>query len=107
MKRFSEGLHAIGLVSEPVPRIWPSDEAAAESLGIPVQIVRIMGTHRYEPFWPRCEPRPDWWCSTRLVPFKPAQLGWQPRWTEEMLLESIDQEIQDVLEADRVQGTSA
>lgn len=46
MQRFAARLHALGLVAEPKPRTWPSDEAAAESMGIPLQLVRIMGTHR-------------------------------------------------------------
>lgn len=47
MAAFAKHLHAANLVEEPKPRTWPSDEAAAEALGIPVFLVRIMGTHRY------------------------------------------------------------
>lgn len=49
MQRLAERLYALGLVAEPKPHTWPNDEMAAESLGVPLQIVRIMGTHRYTP----------------------------------------------------------
>lgn len=34
------------------------------------------------------------------------KLGWQPKWTQEMFLESIDDEVQDVLELDTAQPSS-
>ncbi|KAH6689627.1 hypothetical protein F5X68DRAFT_254049 [Plectosphaerella plurivora] len=85
MNAFARRLHAAGLVEEAEPGTWTSDEAAAEALGIPVQIVRVMGTH-----------------STHLTPMKPHELGWKPKWNEELLLSDscIDQEIQNVLEED-------
>ncbi|KAH6986376.1 hypothetical protein BKA56DRAFT_670540 [Ilyonectria sp. MPI-CAGE-AT-0026] len=88
MQRFAEQLHALGLVEEPKTQTWPSDEMAAASLGVPPMIARIMGTH--------CTP---------LIPVNAYQVGWQPRWNEKMLLDSVDQEIQDVLEADNVKVT--
>ena len=33
-------LHARGLVEDPKTQIWPSDEAAAEALKVPVQFVQ-------------------------------------------------------------------
>lgn len=46
MQRIAKGLHARGLVMEPEPQIWPSDEMAAEYLGFPPLLVRAMCTHR-------------------------------------------------------------
>lgn len=45
MQRLAQGLYARGLVLEPEPKIWPSDEFAAESLGWPPQYARAMGTN--------------------------------------------------------------
>lgn len=39
--------------------------------------------------------------STNLTPVKTYEIGWKPVSTEEMLLASIGQEVQDVLEEDR------
>ncbi|KPM43739.1 hypothetical protein AK830_g2771 [Neonectria ditissima] len=83
MQRLADRLYALGLVEEPEPHTWPSDELAAQSLGVPLQIVRIMGTH-----------------GTNLVPVNAYKLGWQPQWNEKMLLESVDDEIQAAREAD-------
>jgi len=46
MQRLAEALHARELVNEPKVEVWPSDEAAAKSLGWPLPYVRAMGTSR-------------------------------------------------------------
>ncbi|KAF7557241.1 hypothetical protein G7Z17_g782 [Cylindrodendrum hubeiense] len=89
MQGFAERLHLLGLVAEPKTRTWPSDEMAAESLGVPPFIARVMGTH-----------------STELVPVNAYEVGWRPHWNEKMLLESLGQEIQDVLEVDNIKVAS-
>ena len=46
LDRIAKDLHARGLVDEPKPRIWPSDDIAAEYLGFPRALVRAMNTNR-------------------------------------------------------------
>ena len=38
----AEALHAKGLVNEPKAVPWPSDEAAAEAIGMPVQFIQLL-----------------------------------------------------------------
>lgn len=47
MQQIAEHLYDLGLVTEPTTYLWPSDEAAGASLGLPPQIAHLMGTHRY------------------------------------------------------------
>ncbi|KAK7409299.1 hypothetical protein QQX98_008539 [Neonectria punicea] len=110
MQRLAERMHALGLVTETNPRTWPSDEMAAESLGVPLQIVRIMGTHKYRSTFltgvdvPNGEWRTNERRSTELVPVNAYRLGWQPRWSETMLLDSVDDEIRSVQETDKAKA---
>ncbi len=46
MDRLAEGLYKRGLVVDPNPQIWPSDDMAAEYLGFPRPYIRAMGTSR-------------------------------------------------------------
>ncbi|OAQ65933.1 nad dependent epimerase dehydratase family protein [Pochonia chlamydosporia 170] len=83
MQQIAERLYDLGLVTEPTTYLWPSDETAGASLGLPPQIAHLMGTH-----------------STELVPVKPYELGWKPQWTEEKLFLNLGQEIRDIMELD-------
>ena len=47
MQGLADRLYARGLIEEAQPQEWVSDEAAAASIGAPVPIVRVMGTHKY------------------------------------------------------------
>ena len=40
LNHLAEALHSRGLVTDTKTQIWPSDEAAAEALGVPVQFVQ-------------------------------------------------------------------
>ncbi|OKL63856.1 hypothetical protein UA08_01113 [Talaromyces atroroseus] len=88
MQRLAECLHARGLVRKPRAETWPSDEVAADYLGFPRLYVRAMGTS-----------------SGDLVPVNAYQLGWQPEWDEKRFIESVDDEVQAVLELDTVKST--
>ncbi|KAI1459922.1 NAD(P)-binding protein [Annulohypoxylon moriforme] len=88
MQRLADGLYARGLVTEPKVQVWPSYNVAAEQLGFPRQYVRAIGTS-----------------SGDIVPVKGKQLGWKPQWTQQMFLESMDDEIRDVLELDTIKPT--
>jgi hypothetical protein len=46
LDRIAESLYARGLVTEPKSRIWPSDEMAAEYLGLPPLYLRAMCTSK-------------------------------------------------------------
>ncbi|KAI0428422.1 hypothetical protein F5Y09DRAFT_288621 [Xylaria sp. FL1042] len=80
----ASALHARGLVTEPTAKIWPSDDMAAEALELPRQYVRLMHTARvtidYENGYP---------------------LGWQPKWNQQRLLASMDEEIAATLRHDK------
>ena len=101
----AKSLHARGLVDSPVAQIWASDQMAAEHLGFPVQHVRAMGTAEYIfHFSIQCQLADDQYRGA-LVSVNPFRLGWQPKWDEKKLLESIDDEVQAVLELDTVETT--
>ncbi|KAI9704644.1 MAG: hypothetical protein M1820_005392 [Bogoriella megaspora] len=85
MQRLAEALHARGLVAEPEVDVWPSDDVAAEYLEFPRPFVRAMGTS-----------------SGEFVPVNAYELGWRPKWDEKRFMESLDDEIQAVLELDTV-----
>lgn len=42
MDRLAANLHARGLVATEYAKIWPSDEMAAESVGVPVKFAHSM-----------------------------------------------------------------
>ncbi|KAI0837093.1 NAD(P)-binding protein [Hypoxylon sp. FL0890] len=88
MQRLADALYARGLVAEPKVQVWPSYEMAAEYLGCPRQHIRAIGTS-----------------SGQLVPVNAYRVGWQPKWDQERFLESMDDEIQAVLELDTVKPT--
>ncbi|KAL9071885.1 MAG: hypothetical protein Q9157_005311 [Trypethelium eluteriae] len=88
VERLAKALHARGLVMEPKPEVWPSDDIAAEYLGFPRRYIRAIGTS-----------------SGQLVPVNAYRLGWQPKWDEERFLASLDDEVQAVQELDTVKST--
>lgn len=83
MDLLAKAMHARGLVDSPNAEIWPSYDQAADEYGFPRAFVRAMGA-----------------ASGDIVAEKPFELGWKPQWNEKKFLESIDQEVQDVLELD-------
>ncbi|KAI0881295.1 NAD(P)-binding protein [Annulohypoxylon maeteangense] len=88
MQLLADGLYARGLVKEPKVQVWPSYDEAADQLGLPRLYVRAIGTS-----------------SGDLVPVHPYQLGWKPQWDQKRFLESMDDEIQAVLDLDTVKPT--
>ncbi|KIW09780.1 hypothetical protein PV08_11880 [Exophiala spinifera] len=81
LQHLAEALYKRGLVDEAEVKIWPSDEIAAQALGWPRQFVRAMGTS-----------------SGDIIPVNAFNIGWQPKWTAESFLGSMDEEIKAVLE---------
>ncbi|OTA57508.1 hypothetical protein K449DRAFT_437377 [Hypoxylon sp. EC38] len=88
MQRLANALYARELVAEPKGQVWPSYEMAAEVLGFPHMHIRAIGTS-----------------SGQLVPVNAYRLGWQPKWDKERFLESLDDEVQAVLELDTIKPT--
>ncbi|CAG9939610.1 unnamed protein product [Clonostachys rosea f. rosea IK726] len=88
MERLAQSMHARGLVSEPTAKVWPSWEMAAEHTGFPLVFIKAIGTS-----------------SGDLVAVNGPKLGWQPKWDEKMYLDSIDDEVQAVLDLDTVKMT--
>ncbi|KAH8898668.1 NAD(P)-binding protein [Thozetella sp. PMI_491] len=83
MEKIAQSLYARGLVTEPKAETWPSYEKAAENLGWPSLYIRAMGTS-----------------SGELIPVNGGKIGWQPKWDEKRYLESLDDEVQAVLDLD-------
>ncbi|KAJ5808690.1 hypothetical protein N7474_009959 [Penicillium riverlandense] len=81
LDRLAVAMHARGLVNEPTTKVWPSDEVAAESLGVPIKFAHSM-----------------WNSSPKVVCVNKDKIGWQPTWSRERLVESLDEEIDDFLE---------
>ncbi|KAI1378883.1 NAD(P)-binding protein [Hypoxylon crocopeplum] len=88
MQRLADALYAHELVKEPKVQTWPSDDIAADTLGFPRPFIRGIGVS-----------------SGQLVPVNAYRLGWQPQWDKERFLESMDDEVQAVLELDTVKPT--
>ena len=83
MDLLAKAMHARGLVNQPTAETWPSYEKAADEYGFPRLYMRAMGSS-----------------SGDVVAEKPFELGWEPQWNEQKYLESMDQEVQDVLDLD-------
>ncbi|KAI0911677.1 hypothetical protein F4823DRAFT_281942 [Ustulina deusta] len=81
-------LHNRGLVTEPTAKIWPSEDMAAEALGLPRQFVRLMHTARVTIDYKNRYP-----------------LGWQPRWDQQRFLASMDDEVTATFEHDKGRTT--
>ncbi|TPX18688.1 uncharacterized protein E0L32_002545 [Thyridium curvatum] len=82
----AQQMHRRGLVNEPTPRTWPTYEMAADCLKFPARYVRAMGASTGD-----------------MIAINGPKLGWQPKWDQNRFLESLDQEIQDVLDLDTLQ----
>ncbi|KAI1114327.1 hypothetical protein F5Y14DRAFT_414650 [Nemania sp. NC0429] len=84
----AEALSARGLATEPTAKFWPSDEVAAEALGLPAQYVRLMHiahvTVDYKNRYP---------------------LGWEPKWDNARLLANIDEEVASTIKYDKGRTT--
>ncbi|KAK9358198.1 hypothetical protein V1504DRAFT_487750 [Lipomyces starkeyi] len=81
LDQLAVALNARSPVTDSKTQIWPSDEAAAESLGVPVQFVQ-----------------PLWNSGENIVSENTHRLGWKPVWNQDRFFQNIDDEIQAVLE---------
>ncbi|KAI1190690.1 hypothetical protein F5B17DRAFT_386199 [Nemania serpens] len=81
-------LFARGLVTEPTAKFWPSDKMAAEALGLPAQFVRLMHTAHVTIDYKNRYP-----------------LGWQPKWDNQRLMASMNDEVAATLQFDKGRTT--
>ncbi|KAH7372109.1 hypothetical protein BKA64DRAFT_715117 [Cadophora sp. MPI-SDFR-AT-0126] len=88
MQRVGDALYARGLVTEAKTYTWPSDEMAAEALGLPLLYIRAIETS-----------------SGDMIGLNARRLGWQPKWDQERYLNSMDEEVRGVLELDEMRPT--
>ncbi|CAL5871785.1 uncharacterized protein PFLUO_LOCUS6038 [Penicillium psychrofluorescens] len=81
-------LKARGLITDSKTRIYPNDEAAARTLGVPVPFVR-----------------PLWNSGDNIIAEIPHRIGWRPMWNKERLLQNIGDEIQAVVELGKAKSS--
>ncbi|KAI0021086.1 hypothetical protein F4780DRAFT_739035 [Xylariomycetidae sp. FL0641] len=90
MDSLAAALHARGLVSHPVAKVWPSDEMAAEAYAVPAMYARSI----YTP------------SDANVTAHNAPKLGWEPRYDTQDLLNNMDREIQDYLDMGQVRKSS-
>ncbi|KFA72092.1 hypothetical protein S40288_02263 [Stachybotrys chartarum IBT 40288] len=88
MDGLAKALHARGLVDEPTVKTWPSWDVASEELKFPRPYIKAMGASNGE-----------------LIAENGYKVGWQPKWDEKRFMDSLDDEVQAVLELDTRQTT--
>ncbi|KAF2794396.1 NAD(P)-binding protein [Melanomma pulvis-pyrius CBS 109.77] len=81
LDQMAVSLKSRGLLDSSKTQIWPSDEVAGASLKFPAQYVQAL-----------------WNSGAKAIAENKHKLGWVPAWDEKKFLESMDEEIQDVLE---------
>ncbi|KAI1207062.1 uncharacterized protein F4807DRAFT_463124 [Annulohypoxylon truncatum] len=89
MQRLAGALYARGLCYEARVQVLPRYDEAADELGLPREFIRAIGTS-----------------SGDLVSVNAGQLGWKPQRDQQRFLESMDGEIQAVMELDLAAANS-
>ncbi|KAL2847928.1 hypothetical protein BJX68DRAFT_239074 [Aspergillus pseudodeflectus] len=77
----ARALKSRGLATDAKTQLYSSDQAAADSLGVPEQFVQTL-----------------WNSGDNMVAEIPRTIGWRPAWTKEQFFENIGGEIDAVLE---------
>ncbi|KAJ5893612.1 hypothetical protein N7495_005303 [Penicillium taxi] len=80
-------LKARGLIEDSKTKIYPNDEAAAKSLGVPVQFV------------------PLWNSGDNIIAEIPQKMGWKPTWNNDRFLKNVGDEIDAVLELGKAKSS--
>ncbi|KAG4436916.1 hypothetical protein IFR05_007604 [Cadophora sp. M221] len=88
MKHLSDVMFARGLVKQAATPTWPSDEMAADALGLPLAYIRAMETS-----------------SGEMIAVNGPQLGWHLEWDQDRYLGSMDEEVRAVLEMTTIKAT--
>ncbi|KAJ5587254.1 uncharacterized protein N7459_003019 [Penicillium hispanicum] len=76
------------LATDSKTQIYPNNQAAAESLGVPEKFVQTL-----------------WNSGDNIVAEVPFRIGWKPVWSKERFLENIDDEIDAVLELGKARSS--
>ncbi|KAI9832678.1 MAG: hypothetical protein M1819_004263 [Sarea resinae] len=114
LEHLAVALQARGLVTDPTPQLWPSDEFAAESLGIPLQFVQLMWNSGYvlpppplriERLVPSSKAHLTKYSSDTIVSENPYRLGWKPAWSKDRFLQNVDDEIEAVLQLGKAKSS--
>ncbi|KAF2448470.1 NAD(P)-binding protein [Karstenula rhodostoma CBS 690.94] len=90
-EHLARALHTRGLVASSTPEVWPSVEAAAEGLSVPVKFVEYL--------WNSGDEAPS------VGKGGAHAIGWQPKWSREKFLRNIDDEIDAVLELGKAKSS--
>ncbi|KAK2753263.1 hypothetical protein FQN54_007954 [Arachnomyces sp. PD_36] len=77
-----------GLITDSQVQIYPNNQVAAESLGVPEPFVRVL-----------------WNSGNNLVAQIPFRIGWEPQWSKDRFYENIDDEIDAVLELGKAKSS--
>ncbi|MCJ1385555.1 hypothetical protein MMC17_008678 [Xylographa soralifera] len=88
LDRLAIALHTRNLVTDSKALFWPNDEAAAESLGVPVRFVQVL-----------------WNSGENIISENTYRLGWKPVWNKDRFLQNIDEEIQAVLDLGKAKSS--
>ncbi|KAF4612842.1 hypothetical protein G7Y89_g15531 [Cudoniella acicularis] len=88
LDHLAAALKARNLVVDSKTQIWPSDEAAAKSLGVPVQFVQLL-----------------WNSGENIISENTRRLGWKPAWSKDRFLQNIDDEIEAVLDLGKAKSS--
>ncbi|RKK76240.1 hypothetical protein BFJ69_g7126 [Fusarium oxysporum] len=76
------------LVSSDKPEVYPSDEFAAEAIGVPVEFLTTL----YK-------------SGSNFTATRPQSIGWKPEWDKERSLKNVDVEIEDVIELGKAKSS--
>ncbi|KAF2649883.1 hypothetical protein K491DRAFT_609882 [Lophiostoma macrostomum CBS 122681] len=88
LDNLAASMKARGLVKDTRLKVWPSDQVAAEAMGVPEMFVQ-----------------PLWNSGENLVSDNRGRLGWKPMWDKERFLKDIDDEVDAVLELGKAKSS--
>ncbi|KAL4874967.1 hypothetical protein BJY04DRAFT_233130 [Aspergillus karnatakaensis] len=88
LEHLALALKSRGLVTDGKTRLYPSDQVAAESLGVPEQFVQTL-----------------WNSGDNIVAELPFSIGWRPTWSKERFFGKINEEIDAGLELGKAKSS--
>ncbi|KAF4964988.1 hypothetical protein FSARC_7166 [Fusarium sarcochroum] len=77
-----------GLATDERPEVFPSDDFAADAIGVPVQFLG-----------------PLWKNGGSVTATRPQSIGWKPEWDNAQFLDHVDHQINDVLELGKAKSS--
>ncbi|KAF4987458.1 hypothetical protein FGRMN_10361 [Fusarium graminum] len=88
LDRLAAALKSRGLVADEKPDFFPSDEFAAEAVGVPVKFLGAL-----------------WKSGGKFTASRPQRIGWKPEWDSAKFLDRVDDQVQDVLELGKAKSS--